>query len=219
MTRQNILLTVDSLIFTIINQKLQLLLIKRLTEPFKDMRAIPWWFVLEDEDTLQAAYRELEEETNLRNVYLEQLYTFSKIDRDPRWRVVSVAYLAIVNNKNVTLKAGTDAKEAKFFPIDKLPKLAFDHKDMVMWWVKRLKSKLEYTNLAQFLLPEKFRFSDLQEIYEIIFSQRFDVRNFRKKIEKLDIIRETWEKEIGVNHRPGKLFEFKNKNVEIVDII
>ncbi|MEF2175363.1 MAG: NUDIX domain-containing protein [Candidatus Absconditabacteria bacterium] len=216
---QSIKLTVDTLIFTIMNGKLQILLIKRLIPPFENMWALPGGFIKDNENAIQAAKRELVEETNVKNEYLEQLYTFSSVDRDPRGRVVTIAYLALVNANNITLKAGSDAKEVKFFPIDKLPKLAFDHKEIVKYGIERLKYKLEYTNIAQYLLADKFIFSDLQEVYEIVFMQKFDPRNFRKKIEKIDIIQETGEMQIGVKHRPGKLFEFKNKKLEFVEII
>lgn len=219
MIKQDILLTVDSVVYTIINEKLQVLLIKRLVDPYKESWAIPWGFVLETETLEQAAYRELMEETNVKNIYLEQLYSFSDIDRDPRWRVVSVAYMAVINNKNLSLKAWTDAKEVKFFPIDRLPKLAFDHKNILNYAYTRLKWKLEYTNIAQYFLPEKFTFSDFYNIYSIIFQKEFDIRNFKKKIEKLWIIEETGEIQIWVKHRPAKLFQFVNKELSIVEVL
>ncbi len=217
--KQNILVTVDGVIFSIINKKLQVLLIKRLLEPFKDSWALPGGFVLDHEDLETAAYRELEEETNVKDVYLEQLYTFWWPKRDPRWNVVSVTYMAIIPRDKITLKSGTDASDVRFFPIKKLPKLAFDHKTIINYAYQRLKWKLEYTNVAQYLLPSKFKFSDFQNVYEIVLNQKLDVRNFKKKIEKLQIIEDTGEKEVWVNHRPGKLFQFTDKKIKIVDIL
>jgi len=217
MIKQNILVAVDDVIFTIINNKLQVLLIKRLLEPFKDYWAIPWWFVLEDETLEEAAYRELKEETNISDVYLEQLYTFGWTDRDPRWYVVAVSYLALTPREKVSLKAWSDAKEAKFFPVNKLPKLAFDHKDIVKLALERLKGKLTYSNIAKFLLPEKFTLTQLQKVYEIILERKLDTRNFRKKIEKLWIIEATWEKEGWVSHRPALLYKFKSDKLIYLD--
>ena len=217
MIKQNILVAVDDVIFTIINNKLQVLLIKRLLEPFKDYWAIPWWFVLEDETLEEAAYRELKEETNISDVYLEQLYTFGWPDRDPRWYVVAVSYLALTPREKVSLKAWSDAKEAKFFPVNKLPKLAFDHKDIVKLALERLKGKLTYSNIAKFLLPEKFTLTQLQKVYEIILERKLDTRNFRKKIEKLWIIEPTWEKEVWVSHRPALLYKFKSDKLIYLD--
>ncbi len=217
--KQNILVTVDGVIFSIATGKLQILLIKRLLEPFKDSWALPGGFVLDHEDLETAAYRELEEETNVKEVYLEQLYTFWGPKRDPRWNVVSIAYMAIVPREKVTLKSGTDATEAKFFPVEELPELAFDHKTIIDYGYQRLKWKLEYTNVAQHLLPIKFKFSDFLNVYEIVLNQELDVRNFKKKVEKLKIIEDTGEKEEWVNHRPGKLFKFVDKKMKIVEII
>ena len=217
--KQDILVTVDWVIFSINNNKLQILLIKRLLEPFKDSWALPGWFVLDDEDLETAAYRELEEETNVKEAYLEQLYTFWGPKRDPRWNVISIAYMSIVHINNISLKSWTDATEAKFFPVEDLPKLAFDHKTIIDYWYQRLKWKLEYTNIAQHLLADKFKFSDFQKVYEIVLNKRLDVRNFKKKIEKLNIIEDTGEKEEWVNHRPGKLFKFIDKKIKIVNIL
>ena len=219
MIKQNILLTVDNVIFSVINNKLQVILIKRLVEPFIDCRAIPGWFVLDDEELDTAAYRELEEETNVKDVYLEQLYTVWTVDRDPRGRVVTIAYMAVVARQNITIKAWSDASEVKFFPIEKLPKVAFDHKEILDYAYLRLKYKLWYTNVAQYFLPSKFKLSDLQNVYEIVYWQKFDTRNFRKKIEKLDIVEETWEMEIWVKHRPWMLYRFKNKDLIISNVM
>jgi len=127
--------------------------------------------------------------------------------------------MALVNRESMTIKAGSDANDAQFFPINKLPKLAFDHKKIINYAIQRLKWKFEYTNVAQYILPKKFTLSELQNVYEIVMEQTFDVRNFRKKIEKLNIIKETGEKEVGVQNRPAKLYTFVNKWIKIVDII
>ena len=215
--KQDILVTVDNVIFTIINEKLQVLLVSRPIEPFKDLWTLPGWFVLESETLEEAAYRKLEEKTSVKNIYLEQLYTFSDVKRDPRWRVISTAYMAIVARENLLVKSWT--WDIKFFPVNALPKLWFDHKSVIEYAIKRLKRKLEYTNLAQYILPEKFTLTQLQNVYKIVMNQDFDVRNFRKKINKLWILQETWEKEIWNKYRPAKLFKFSNKDIEIIDII
>lgn len=215
--KQDILVTVDNVIFTIINEKLQVLLVSRPIEPFKDLWTLPGWFVLESETLEEAAYRKLEEKTSVKNIYLEQLYTFSDVKRDPRWRVISTAYMAIVARENLLVKSWT--WDIKFFPVNALPKLWFDHKNVIEYAIKRLKRKLEYTNLAQYILPEKFTLTQLQNVYKIVMNQEFDVRNFRKKINKLWILEETWEKEIWNKYRPAKLFKFSNKDIEIIDII
>jgi 8-oxo-dGTP diphosphatase len=219
MIKQNILITVDNIVFSIVDQQLQVLLIKRLIDPFKWMRALPGWFVLENENLEKAAHRELEEETSVKNIYLEQLYTFSDVNRDPRGRVISCAYMALVARENIIINPGSDASEAQFFAVNKLPKLAFDHKKVIEYALQRLKWKMEYTNIAQYILPRKFTLSELQKVYETILNQSIDVRNFRKKIEKLGLVKETGEKEIGVQYRPAKLYEFTNKKIEIVEVL
>jgi len=217
MIKQNILVSVDDVVFTIINDKLQVLLVKRLLEPFKDMWAIPGGFVLETETLDEAAYRELFEETNVKDVYLEQLYTVWNPNRDPRWYVVSVTYLALVPREKITIKAGSDAKEVKFFPVNRLPKLAFDHREILNLAVSRLRWKLTYSNIVKFLLPDKFTLTQLQKVYEIILEKKLDTRNFRKKIQKLGIIEPTGEKEIWVTHRPAMLYRFKDKKLIYLD--
>ena len=217
--KQNILVSVDNVIFTIINDKLQVLLVSRPIDPFKWLRTLPWGFVDDKETLEEAAYKKLGEKTSIKNIYLEQLYTFSDIKRDPRWRIISTAYMSLVSRENLTLKNSTNWRESKFFSVTSLPKLWFDHKQIIEYAIKRLKWKLEYTNVAQYILPEKFTFSQLQNVYEIALDQKFDVRNFRKKISSLWIIKETWEKEVGNQYRPAKLYKFVNKDIEIVNIL
>lgn len=219
MIKQDILLTVDNIVFSISRDKLHILLIQRAIEPFKDDWAIPGWFVRDNETLDQAAYRELAEETNVTNAYLEQLYTFSDIDRDPRWRVVSCAYMALLREDRLCIKSWSDAKEAKLFPVDGLPKLAFDHKKILDYALQRLKYKLESTNISQYLLPPTFTLTELQKVYEIVLGTSIDVRNFRKKIDKLCIVKETGEKVIRWAHRPAMLYEFVTKKLIEVNIL
>ena len=217
--KQNILISIDNVIFTIINDKLQILLVSRPIDPFKWLRSLPWGFVADNETLEKTAYKKLEEKTSVKDIYLEQLYTFSDVKRDPRGRIISTAYMSLVSRENLTLKNSTKWRESKFFPVTALPKLWFDHKEIIEYAIKRLKRKLEYTNIAQYILPEKFTFTQLQNVYQIVLNQKFDVRNFRKKINSLWIIEETWEKEIWNQYRPARLFKFTNKNMEIVNII
>jgi 8-oxo-dGTP diphosphatase len=214
--------TVDTVIFTMKNKDLKVLLIKRSLEPFKDKWAIPGGFVRIDESLEEAAKRELEEETGVRGVYLEQLYSFGEVKRDPRGRVITVAYFALANSDSIILKPSTDAYEAEWFSISKLPPLAFDHKMIMEYALKRLRWKFEYTTVAFSLLPKKFTLGGLQEIYEIVFSRKFDKRNFRKKILSLNLLEEG-EILKDVPHRPPQLFSLKKevgigKIVEIVKL-
>ena len=163
--------TVDVVIFTIQQGVLKVLLVKRLIDPFIGQFAIPGGFVLEDEDLEQAAVRELREETGVSDVYLEQLYTFGKPDRDPRGRVVTVAYFALISADR-ELKAGTDAADAAWFPINDLPPLAFDHAAILDYALERLRNKLEYTTVGFQLLPEKFTLTELQEVYAAILGKK-----------------------------------------------
>ena len=214
----NISITVDTVIFTIREEELQVLLVKRGREPFKDMYAIPGGFVNQDESLVDAARRELKEDTGVDCRYLEQLYTFGDVKRDPRGRIVTISYFALVDSTKIVPVAGTDAAEAEFFPAYNLPKLAFDHADIMAYALQRLKWKCEYTTVAFSLLPEEFTFTDLQGIYEKIFNREFDKRNFRKKILALDLIDPINEHREGA-HRPAQLYKFKRQIGEIVEIL
>lgn len=214
-----LLVTVDIIIFTIQNESLKVLLVKRKYDPFKDFWAIPGGFVQPNESLEDAAKRELVEETGVKDIYLEQLYTFGNPARDPRGRVISTAYFALINSKNQTLRASTDVVEAQWYTVNKIPKLAFDHKSILDYSLKRLQWKLEYTTVAFQLLPKKFTLTQLQKIYEIIINKPFDKRNFRKKIHSLDVIEETGEITEGVSHRPAKLYQCKRKIGEIIELI
>jgi 8-oxo-dGTP diphosphatase len=198
--------TVDVVIFTIQQGVLKVLLVKRLIDPFIGQFAIPGGFVLEDEDLEQAAERELREETGVSDVYLEQLYSFGKPDRDPRGRVVTIAYFALISADR-TLKAGTDAAEAAWYPMDDLPPLAFDHAMILNYALERLRNKLEYTTVGFQLLPKKFTLTELQEVYGAILGKKLDKRNFRRKMSVLKILKPLREYRRG-GQRPAQLYRF-----------
>jgi 8-oxo-dGTP diphosphatase len=205
---KKLLVAVDIVLFTIRDRALHILLIKRLIEPFKGGWALPGGFVLEDESLEAASYRELREETGVDKVYLEQLYTFGNPGRDPRGRVVTVAHYALVPNSQV-LQAGTDAADAAWFPIAKLPSLAFDHREIVDHAHERLRNKLEYSNVGFQLLPEKFTLSELQMVHEAVLGETLDKRNFRRKIIQQGIVKATKDVQ-KAGRRPAQLYRFTN---------
>ena len=198
--------TVDIVIFTIQQGVLKVLLVKRAIAPFVGQFAIPGGFVLENEDLEQAALRELKEETGVSDVYLEQLYSFGDPKRDPRGRVVTIAYFALISADR-KLEAGTDAAEAAWYPIDKLPTLAFDHATILNYALERLRNKLEYTTVGFQLLPEKFTLTELQAVYEAILGRNLDKRNFRRKMSVLKILKPLREYRRG-GQRPAQLYRF-----------
>lgn len=201
-------LTVDIVVFALDQNELQVMLIQRDLEPYAGRWALPGGFVRVDETLDDAAARELQEETGLKDIFLEQLYTFGEVDRDPRERVVTVAYYALVNLEGHTVKASTDARNAAWFPVTELPKLAFDHRQIVATALERLRGKVRYQPIGFELLPEKFTLRQLQHLYEIILSRRLDKRNFRKKVLSMEILKETSEIEKDVAHRAAQLFRF-----------
>jgi 8-oxo-dGTP diphosphatase len=205
-------LTVDAVVFGYVENDLKLLLIKRKYEPFNNCWALAGGFVQEDESIDDAVARELKEETGVENVFLEQLYTFGDINRDPRGRVISVAYYGLVKPEQVEIAdTSEEATDIQWFSMNNLPELAFDHKDIIDIAYKRLQGKLTYQPIGFELLPEKFPFSQLESLYKTILDRTFDRRNFRKKFMTLDILDELNEKQINVPHKAGKLFKF---NVE-----
>ena len=208
--------TTDIVIFTIRMQKLELLLIRRSGPPHQGKWALPGGFVNPDEDLEHCALRELEEETGITGVYLEQLFTFGKPQRDPRERVISVAYYALVPSDTLQVRAASDAAEVAWFPFDSLPQLAFDHQEIVTVAHQRLAAKLDYSTIAFQFMPEKFTLGELQAVYEIARGEALDKRNFRKWILALDRIEETGETRREGNHRPAKLYRAKSRGkVEI----
>ena len=199
--------TVDIVIFTIQSEELKVLLVKRGIPPFKGQLALPGGFVHEDESLDEAAMRELREETGVSDVFLEQLYSFGEPGRDPRERIITVAYYALISADRSQLAAGTDTTEAAWWPVSKLPALAFDHRKILDCALERLRNKLEYTTVGFQLLPAKFSLTELQEVYEAILGKKLDKRNFRRKIELLKILKPISEYRRG-GQRPARLYRF-----------
>jgi 8-oxo-dGTP diphosphatase len=203
--------TVDIVIFTVQNNELQVLLIKRKTPPYKESWAIPGGFIHVRETLDQAALRELEEETGVSDVYLEQLYTFGNPDRDPRTRVITVSYYSLVAADKLAPRAGTDAQDVSWFSVSNMPPLAFDHMEIIDSALERLRTKLNYSNVVFQLLPEEFTLTELQRVYEIILDKKLDKRNFRKRIMSLNILIDTNKTKMEGYHRPAKLYIFKSE--------
>lgn len=201
-------LTVDCVVFGYDEGELKVLLIERGLEPFKGRWALPGGFVRVEETLDEAARRELQEEAGLTRVFLEQLYTFGAIHRDPRERVVSVAYYALVKLSDHRVKAATDASNAAWFPISEVPKLAFDHAEILATALARLKAKVRYEPIGFELLPPKFTLSQLQHLYEAVLGSALDKRNFRKKVLSFGLLVPLKETQMAGRHRPAQLFRF-----------
>ena len=204
-------LTVDCVVFGFDEGDLKLLLIRRSLEPFRGKWALPGGFVHLDETLDDAARRELREETGIERLYLEQLYTFGDLKRDPRERVVSVAYYALLELTAYRLQASTDAAEAAWFSVTEVPALAFDHAKIVDVALTRLKGKVRYQPVGFELLPAKFTLSQLQHLYEAILETDLDKRNFRKKILATELLVELDEIETDVAHRAARLYKFDDR--------
>lgn len=200
--------TVDCVVFGLDDDELKVLLIQRGLEPCLGAWALPGGFIRIDEDLDASARRELMEETGVADLYLEQLYTFGAPDRDPRERVITVAYYAIVNLFEHPVRPDTDAVSAAWFPVASLPELAFDHRAILDKALERLAGKVRYQPIGFEFLPRKFTLTQLQRLYETILRKPLDKRNFRKKILATGLLVDQNEVETGVAHRPAQLFSF-----------
>jgi 8-oxo-dGTP diphosphatase len=207
-------LTVDCIIFGLDETgRLKVLLIQRAKNPFKDHWALPGGFVDMDEDLEAAALRELKEETGVENIFIEQLYTFGTPGRDPRGRVVSVAYFALVNLAEHKLGADTDAQDVRWYALDELPVLAFDHAVILETAINRLRGKVRYQPIGFELLPDSFTLTQLQTLYETILGKALNKRNFRTKILKMGILAE--DKMLrGFAHRPAQMYKFDQQKYD-----
>lgn len=209
---QNIKVSVDAVVFGYDPEEgVSVLLITRKYEPFKGVWALPGGLVLNDESLEAAVKRELKEEAGIDVNYLEQLYSFGKPDRDPRNRVISIAYYGLVRPKDFQISAQTDAENVAWFNIHKLPRLAFDHKQIVEHAIKRLRGKIAYEPVGFELLDKKFPFSDLEKLYQALLNRELDRRNFKKKIMAYGFIEELEENIQRGAGRPARLYQFNKK--------
>ena len=203
--------TVDVVILTVRGGRLEVLLVKRKHWPFEGMWAIPGGFVAPDESLEDAAKRELAEETSVRDVYLEQLYTFGDPGRDPRTRVITVVYYALIRTEQLHVRAADDAADAGWYSMFDLPSLAFDHRKILDYTLTRLQGKLEYTNIGFQLLASEFTLSELQAVYEAILNRSLDKRNFRRKVLQTEILEATEHTRRDGQHRPARCYRFSPK--------
>jgi len=203
-------ISVDCVVFGWHASQLSVLLIQRAKPPFRGCWALPGGFVEMHETLEQAARRELQEETGLTDLYLEQLYSFSAVDRDPRERVISVAYYGLVRQIKYQPEAADDAREAEWFPVSNRPELAFDHSSIFEVAYERLQAKVRYQPIGFELLPKKFTLSQLQMLYETILGRELDKRNFRKRILAMDFLQPLNEFSSGA-HRAARLYRFDRR--------
>lgn len=206
-------ITVDLSVFTVENNKLKVMLVKRAEEPFLNHWSLPGGFLLHDESLDAAANRVLNEKTGIKNAYIEQLYTFGEINRDPRSRVITIAYIALIPSKILAQPTSEKVSDRIWASVDQLSKLAFDHKEILNYAVKRLRAKATYSNIVYGLMPKQFRLSELQRMYEIIINDKLDKRNFRKQMLATDLLEETGKKDHTGAHRPAMLYRFKKNKI------
>lgn len=215
---QNIKVAVDAIIFTIKDQALHVLLIQMKKPPYTNLWAVPGGLIEEHETTEEAASRILNTQTSVHDVYLEQLMTFDQVDRDPAGRVISIGHFALLPSANIPLLTTDKYLDVKWWPVKKLPKLAYDHDHMVKAAIERLTGKIQYTNIVWSLLPKEFTLTQLQQVYEIILGKPLDKRNFRKRIQQLNFIKPTGKEQRGGAFRPAALYTFKHKKLEYLEI-
>ncbi len=201
-------LSIDNLIFCLDGRALKVLLIKRGDNILPGQWGLPGGWIKENEDLRDAANRILKEQTNVDDLYLEQLKTFGKVNRYPYTRVVTVAYYALINASTAELRAGFSAEEAAWFNIRKIPELVFDHKEILDFGIQHLQHKIRHYPIGFNLLPEKFTLLQLQELYQAILDIELDKPNFRRKIMKMNLLKKCEEKQQGVAHRAASLFRF-----------
>ncbi|MFA5986591.1 MAG: NUDIX domain-containing protein [Parcubacteria group bacterium] len=210
-------LAVDTMIFAIRQRKLCVLLIQIGTGAYKDQWALPGGIVQIDETLDQAAQNVLAKKAGIKGLHLEQLYTFSDVHRDVRGRIVSTAYFALVDSDKFAVETMDYYIAIEWHDVDKLPKMAFDHKEMICYGAERLRAKIEYSNIVYGLLPKEFTLTEMQDVYEAIIGHVIDKRNFRKKILSLHILTETAKERSGAKNRPARLYRFKKRQLVFTD--
>lgn len=205
--------TVDLVIFTVNEDQLKVMLVRRAESPFDGFWSLPGGFLKIGESLDAAAHRVLCEKSGVDDVYMEQLYTFGEPKRDPRSRVITVAYIALIPWQHLPQPESTKVTDLTWLPVDHLPKLAFDHKEIINYAVSRLRAKVSYSNIVYGLMPKQFRLSELQSMYECIINDKLDKRNFRKRMLATGLLKETGKKDHAGAHRPAMLYQFKSKEI------
>lgn len=208
--------TVDAVVFSYHENELKVLLIKRAFEPYLDMFALAGGFILDNETAEEGVLRKLMEETNVELDYLEQLYTFTDVNRDPRERIISITYYGLINPTQDDLISNIHAKEVKWFPaygINYIP-LAFDHKKIFDYALERLRNKLQYEPIGFELLSKYFTMNELWSLYNAILGKELDRRNFSKKILGYELLKKTTLKSKGGVGKPAKLYEFNKEKYD-----
>jgi 8-oxo-dGTP diphosphatase len=216
---QQVKVAVDSCIFTVLDDRLYLLLIQMTKVPYVGLWALPGGLIQDDESLDAAAGRILYEEAGVADVYLEQLYTFGQPDRDPAGRVVSVAYFALIHAAGIALCTQPKYADVRWWPCATLPPLAYDHDAVAAYARQRLEWKLAYTNVAWSLLPRRFALTELQKVYEAVLGRPLDKRNFRKKILALGLIEPVGETAMRGAHRPAMLYRFTSREPKLIDML
>lgn len=215
---EHAVIAADVAVFTVDEGELKVLLIKMKKSPYEDHWAMPGGLVGGEESVDEAAIRHLDDKAGLKNVFLEQLYTFGDVDRDPFGRVVSVAYFALIEGQGKELKTTSEYQDVAWFPVAEVPKLAYDHKEVLALALERLRAKLGYTNIVCNLLPNEFTLGQMQNVYEVILGKEIDKRNFRKKILSLGLVKPVGKKTKDA-HRPAELYSFVEKSLKNVKFL
>ena len=218
-TAQQVKVAVDNCIFTVLEDRLHLLLIQMTKAPYTEMWALPGGLIQDDESLDAAAVRILYEETGVAEVYLEQLYTFGRPDRDPAGRVVSIAYFALIHAAGIALRTQPKYADVRWWPWATLPPLAYDHDAVAAYARQRLEWKLAYTNVVWSLLPRRFALTELQKVYEAVLGRKLDKRNFRKKILALGLVEPVGETAMRGAHRPAMLYRFTSREPKLIDML
>jgi 8-oxo-dGTP diphosphatase len=214
-TFEHAVVAVDVVLFRFYKNELQVLLLELQENSFTNKWALPGGLVIDRENLEQSAERHLKNKTSLsKNIYLEQLYSFGNPTRDPLGWVVSVSYLGLTNDLNLKLKTTSRYKSLNWFSIKKLPSLAYDHQLIIETAVKRLTSKIEYTNIIRFLMKTEFTMSELRSTYEYLLGKHLDKRNFTKKILSLKILKSLPKIKKGEQHRPSRLYSFQGSKLK-----
>ncbi len=214
---EQVAVTVDLVVFTVNDDALNVMLVKRAEEPFADRWSLPGGFLRSSESLEDAALRVLKEKAGVEDVYVEQLYTFGDLARDPRARVITVAYFALIPWKELVSSPSDKVTDLMWASATRLPKLAFDHREIVAYAVQRLRAKAGYSNIVYALMPRQFRLSELQRMYEIIMNDKLDKRNFRKRMLATGLLQETGRKDVAGAHRPAMLYKFKKMEIAFLD--